>query len=158
MSDLIVTVLKVGYLALLWLLVLAAIGVLRRDVFGTRVLAHGSVVRKSSADGGRRPARGRSRGGPTRLRVTAGPLNGTTLALGASAILIGRAPGSTLVLDDDYCSNRHARIFPQDGRWWVEDLGSRNGTYLGTAQVTDPVPVEVGVPIHLGQTAIELQR
>ena len=62
------------------------------------------------------------------------------------------------MLDDDYCSNRHARIFPQDGRWWVEDLGSRNGTYLGTAQVTDPVPVEVGVPIHLGQTAIELQR
>lgn len=158
MSDLIVTVMKVGYLALLWLLVLAAIGVLRRDVFGTRVLAHGSVVRKSRSDGGGRPSRGRTRGGPTRLRVTAGPLNGTTLALGASAILIGRAPGSTLVLDDDYCSNRHARIFPQDGRWWVEDLGSRNGTYLGAAQVTDPVPVETGVPIRLGQTVIELQR
>src|SRR5699024_10461415 len=152
MSDLIVTVMKVGYLALLWLLVLAAIGVLRRDVFGTRVLAHGSVVRKSSSDGGARPSRGRTRGGPTRLRVTAGPCTGTRRPLGSSALLIGRAPGSTLVLDDDYCSNRHARIFAQDGRWWVEDLGSRNGTYLGEAQVTDPVPAEVGVPIRLGQT------
>lgn len=158
MSDLIVTVMKVGYLALLWLLVLAAIGVLRRDVFGTRVLARGSVVRQSKSDGGARPSRRVPRGGPTRLRVTAGPLNGTTLALGSSAILIGRAPGSTLVLDDDYCSNRHARIFFHDGRWWLEDLGSRNGTYLGSAQVTDPVPVDTGVPIRLGQTVLELQR
>ena len=158
MSDLIVTVTKVGYLALLWLLVLTAIGVLRRDVFGTRVLAHGSVVRKRSSDGGARLSRRSTKGGPTRLRVTAGPLTGTTLALGSSAILIGRAPGSTLVLDDDYCSNRHARIFFHDGRWWLEDLGSRNGTYLDSAQVTDPVPVATGVPIRLGQTVLELQR
>jgi len=157
MSDLIVTIIKVGYLALLWLLVLSAMAVLRRDVFGTRVLAHGSVVRKKS-DGGSRPSRSKKRGAPRRLAVTAGPLHGTTLALGSSAILIGRAPSSTLVLDDDYCSNRHARIFPQDGRWYLEDLGSRNGTYLGNKRVTAAVPVQPGAAIRLGQTVLELQR
>ena len=49
-------------------------------------------------------------------------------------------------------------LFFHDGRWWLEDLGSRNGTYLGSAQVTDPVPVPTGVPIQLGQTVLELQR
>ena len=46
-------------------------------------------------------------------------------------MLIGRAPECTLVLDDDYASGRHARLFPQDGEWFVEDLGSTNGTFLG---------------------------
>ncbi|SEE79892.1 FHA domain-containing protein FhaB/FipA [Ruania alba] len=160
MSELIVTLLRVGYLALLWLLVLSAIGVLRRDVFGTRVLARGSVLGTSK----RRPApapapaQQRPKGTPSQLRVTAGPLNGTTLQLGSTAVLIGRAPGCTLVLEDDYSSGRHARIFPGEGRWWVEDLGSRNGTYLGSTRVGEAVPVGVGTPIRIGQTVIELQR
>ncbi|MBK5249958.1 MAG: FHA domain-containing protein [Actinomycetales bacterium] len=163
MSELIVTLLRLGYLVLLWLLVLWAIGVLRRDIFGTRVLARGSVHtgRRSPApdDGARprRPARP-ARNAPSRLQVTGGPLNGTTLKLGESAVLIGRSPGCTLVLDDDYSSNRHARIFPSDGQWFVEDLGSTNGTYLGAAKVDGPVPVPVGAPIRIGQTVIELQR
>ncbi|UFU03108.1 FHA domain-containing protein [Ruania suaedae] len=159
MSELIVTLLRLGYLALIWLLVLSAIAVLRRDVFGTRVLARGSVLtgnRRPSAQ--QRSTGPRGRETPTRLRVTAGPLNGTTLQLSSSAILIGRAPGSTLVLEDDYCSARHARIFPDQGRWWVEDLGSRNGTYLGSTRVHEPVPVEMGTPVRIGQTIIELQR
>ncbi|UFU06643.1 FHA domain-containing protein FhaB/FipA [Ruania halotolerans] len=164
MSELIVTLLRVGYLALLWLLVLSAIGVLRRDVFGTRVLARGSVLSKpeSRTPGPPAPPAGqaqqRGKGTPSRLRVTAGPLNGTTLQLSSTAVLIGRAPGCTLILDDDYCSGRHARIFPGEGQWWVEDLGSRNGTYLGSTRVGEAVPVGVGTPIRIGQTVIELQR
>ncbi|QOR70867.1 FHA domain-containing protein [Ruania alkalisoli] len=160
MSELIVTLLRLGYLALIWLLVLSAIAVLRRDVFGTRVLARGSVLTgsKPRPSAQQRPAAARGSQNPTRLRVTAGPLSGTTLQLGGSAVLIGRAPGSTLVLEDDYCSARHARIFPDQGRWWVEDLGSRNGTYLGSTRVHEAVPVETGTPIRIGQTIIELQR
>lgn len=161
MSELVVTGLRLGYLVLLWLLVLSAIGVLRRDIFGTRVLARGSVHggRRSTTPAPEAGAPGRRpRGAPTRLQVTGGPLNGTTLKLGQSAILIGRAAGCTLVLDDDYSSNRHARIFPSSGRWYVEDLGSTNGTYLGSSAVTEPVPVGVGQPIRIGQTVIELLR
>lgn len=164
MSELIVTLVRLGYLVLLWLLVLSAIGVLRRDISGTRVLARGTLTGRASrkqADGAAAPRGGgrrRTRGQPTRLQVTAGPLAGTTLRLGENSILLGRAPSSTLVLDDDYSSNRHARIFPADGVWYVEDLGSTNGTWLGTSPVTGPTPVPIGTPIRVGQTVIELQR
>lgn len=162
MSELVVTLIRLGYLVLLWLLVLAAIGVLRRDISGTRVLARGTLTGRPSkgADGAAHPGRGSrgKRGVPTRLVVTAGPLNGTTLRLGENSILLGRAPSSTLVLDDDYSSTRHARIFPSDGTWYVEDLGSTNGTWLGTAQIDRPTPVTIGTPIRVGQTVLELRR
>ena len=64
----------------------------------------------------------------------------------------------TLVLNDDYASSRHARIFPQDGQWIVEDLGSTNGTYLDRQKVTRPMPVPLGVPIRIGKTVLELRR
>uniref|UniRef100_UPI001357ADF8 FHA domain-containing protein FhaB/FipA n=1 Tax=Puerhibacterium puerhi TaxID=2692623 RepID=UPI001357ADF8 len=96
-------------------------------------------------------------GGPARLVVVAGPLAGTSLPLTGSSILIGRSPGSTLVLDDDYASSRHARIFPQGDQWYVEDLGSTNGTFIGDDQVTAAVPLPVGVGVQIGRSVVELQ-
>ncbi|MFV0251998.1 MAG: FHA domain-containing protein [Beutenbergiaceae bacterium] len=162
MSELVVTLIRLGFLVLLWLLVLSAIGVLRRDISGTRVLARGSLTGRAPgrSDSGSAPGRKprAPRGQPTKLQVTAGPLAGTTLRLGENSILIGRAPSSTLVLDDDYSSQRHARIFPSDGTWYVEDLGSTNGTFLANNPVQAPTPVPLGSPIRVGQTVIELHR
>ena len=62
-----------------------------------------------------------------------------------------------LVLEDDYASGRHARLFPQGSRWFIEDLGSTNGTYLGDQQLTRALPVEPGVPVRIGKTVIELR-
>jgi protein phosphatase len=73
-------------------------------------------------------------------------------------ITIGRANDATLVLSDDYASSRHARLFPQNGQWIVEDLGSTNGTYLDRQKVTQPTPVPAGVPIRIGKTVLELRR
>jgi len=70
------------------------------------------------------------RGSPRVLVVTDGALKGSRLDLAQQQITLGRANDATLVLNDDYASSRHARIFPQDGQWIVEDLGSTNGTYL----------------------------
>ncbi|PFG39762.1 type III secretion system (T3SS) inner membrane Yop/YscD-like protein [Georgenia soli] len=159
MSELVVTLLRFGFLILLWLFVLAALGVLRKDLFGTRVTARGPgrsrPSRRTTADA--RPARP-PRNAPTRLVVTQGPLAGTTIPLGPSAVLVGRAPACTLVLDDDYSSNRHARFFPKDGAWWVEDLGSTNGTVVAGDRITQPVQVPPGTPVRIGQTLIELRR
>jgi pSer/pThr/pTyr-binding forkhead associated (FHA) protein len=91
------------------------------------------------------------------LVVTEGPLKGTTLPLAASPILLGRAQEATLVLEDDYASGRHARLFPQGSRWFIEDLGSTNGTYLADQQLTRALPVELGVPVRIGKTVIELR-
>lgn len=163
MSELTVTLLRLGYLVLLWAFVLSAIGVLRRDLYGTRIVNRRRPGRPAPAPAGTpavAPAaekpRGR-RGGPTRLVVTEGPLRGTTLPLGASAVLIGRAPSCTLVLDDDYSSSRHARVFPEGDQWLVEDMGSTNGTFLDEQPVTGALPVRAGSQIRIGQSVLELQ-
>ena len=167
MSELTITLLRLGYLVLLWVFVLAAIGVLRRDLYGTKIVQRGrrppaNVPNVSapppSAVPGRSAPFPRRDVGPRRLVVTAGPLRGTTLPLTSSAILVGRAPSCTLVLDDDYSSSRHARLFPQDGEWFVEDLGSTNGTFVGKERVTEPVALRVGSQVRVGQSVLELQR
>ncbi|MFC8190881.1 FHA domain-containing protein [Cellulomonas sp. NPDC057328] len=169
MSELTVTLLRIGYLALLWLLVLSAITVLRRDLYGTRIIDRrkapaarpaatpGEAPAPAAEPAPRTPRRTRG-GGPSRLVVTEGPLRGTTVPLGSSAVLIGRAPSCTLVLDDDYSSSRHARLFPQDDQWFVEDLGSTNGTFVGDHRVEQATPVPTGTPVRVGQSVLELQR
>jgi pSer/pThr/pTyr-binding forkhead associated (FHA) protein len=95
---------------------------------------------------------------PTTLAVTEGSLAGTTLSLMEAGVLLGRNPECTLVLDDDFASGRHARIFRRDGGWFVEDLGSTNGTYMGSSRLTEATPVEVGSTLRIGKTIFELRK
>ncbi len=167
MSELTLTVLRLGLLVLLWVFVFSVVGVLRGDLYGTRVKRRpaGSEERSSTAPEPRRAAPASGRGGraarkhPTRLVVTAGPLAGTTLPLRPAGTLIGRSPECALVLDDDYASGRHARIYQSEsGTWMVEDLRSTNGTYLGATRLTEPREVATGSVLRIGQTVLELQR
>ena len=161
MNELSLTIIRVAFLAVLWLFVIAAIGVVRTDLLGgPSTTARRSKARQAQAPRQSRPARPQrpGRGSPRVLVVTAGALKGTSLDLAQQQITLGRANDATLVLNDDYASSRHARIFPQDGQWIVEDLGSTNGTYLDRQKVTRPMPVPVGVPIRIGKTVLELRR
>jgi pSer/pThr/pTyr-binding forkhead associated (FHA) protein len=158
MNELTLTLVRVAFLAVLWLFVIAAIGVVRTDLLGGATTPRpGRASRAPRQNQPARPAKG-GRGTPRLLVVTAGALKGTTLDLSQQQITLGRANDATLVLNDDYASSRHARIFPQDGQWIVEDLGSTNGTYLDRQKVTRPTPVPVGVPIRIGKTVLELRR
>jgi pSer/pThr/pTyr-binding forkhead associated (FHA) protein len=160
MNELSLTIIRVAFLAVLWLFVIAAIGVVRTDLLGSSTGSRRSKARQPQAPRQARPAKPQraGRGSPRQLVVTAGALKGTTLDLAQQQITMGRANDATLVLNDDYASSRHARIFPQDGQWIVEDLGSTNGTYLDRQKVTRPMPVPVGVPIRIGKTVLELRR
>jgi pSer/pThr/pTyr-binding forkhead associated (FHA) protein len=161
MSELTLTMLRLGYLALLWLLVLSVVAVLRRDLFGTRITRRATPPQTPAGLGAIRAAPRPDSGAPALPRtlvVTQGSLKGTTISLGQAPILIGRAPECTLVLDDDYASGRHARLSLQRGTWMVEDLGSTNGTFLGRARVQDPTPVAPGSPVRIGRTVLELRR
>jgi pSer/pThr/pTyr-binding forkhead associated (FHA) protein len=160
MNELSLTIIRVAFLAVLWLFVIAAIGVVRTDLLGGPSTARRGRARQAQAPRQGRPARPprAGRGSPRVLVVTAGALKGTSLDLSQQQITLGRANDATLVLNDDYASSRHARIFPQDGQWIVEDLGSTNGTYLDRQKVTRPMPVPVGVPIRIGKTVLELRR
>lgn len=174
MSELTLTVMRLGFLAVLWLFVIVAVQVIRSDLFGTRVTQRGSrrdanrpqqAARQAAPPQQRQQAAppsggGRQRrGAPTKLVVSEGILTGTTVALQGQTITLGRAHDSTIVLDDDYASSRHARIYPdRDGQWIVEDLGSTNGTYLDRTRLTTPTPVPLGAPIRIGKTVIELRK
>ncbi|MEU3215254.1 FHA domain-containing protein [Streptomyces sp. NPDC006971] len=171
MSELTLTVMRLGFLAVLWLFVIVAVQVIRSDLFGTRVTQRGSrrntndarpqqARQNAAAPPQQRQQSGRQRrGAPTKLVVSEGSLTGTTVALQGQTITLGRAHDSTIVLDDDYASSRHARIYPdRDGQWIVEDLGSTNGTYLDRTRLTTPTPVPLGAPIRIGKTVIELRK
>ncbi|MEU0087259.1 FHA domain-containing protein FhaB/FipA [Streptomyces sp. NPDC054802] len=170
MSELTLTVMRLGFLAVLWLFVIVAVQVIRSDLFGTRVTQRGSrrgaeprpqQQRQNAAPPQQRQQAGgrQRRGAPTKLVVSEGTLTGTTVALQGQTITLGRAHDSTIVLDDDYASSRHARIYPdRDGQWIVEDLGSTNGTYLDRTRLTTPTPIPLGAPIRIGKTVIELRK
>ncbi len=163
MNALELTLVRIGFLAVLWLFVIAAVGVVRTDLFGPtsrrrkRASAAAAPVGRPARPAKSKPIR-TSRAAPQQLLVTAGSLAGTTLGLTDQQITIGRSDDATLVLSDDYASTRHARLFPQDGQWLVEDLGSTNGTYLDRQKVTQPTPVPIGVPIRIGKTVLELRK
>ncbi|GAB7103037.1 antibiotic biosynthesis regulator FhaB [Streptomyces phaeofaciens JCM 4814] len=171
MSELTLTVMRLGFLAVLWLFVIVAVQVIRSDLFGTRVTQRGARRESARPQTDRRqqappqqrqqPAAGgrRGRNAPSKLVVSEGTLTGTTVALQGQTISLGRAHDSTIVLDDDYASSRHARIYPdRDGQWIVEDLGSTNGTYLDRTRLTTPTPIPLGAPIRIGKTVIELRK
>jgi pSer/pThr/pTyr-binding forkhead associated (FHA) protein len=158
-SPLALQIMRFGFLALLWLFVLAAVRVVRSDLRTSgqpRVSVAPPPRRRGSrgADVNVAPLRPH---GPSHLLVTEGGLAGTRIGLTGAPVLIGRANDSTLVLTDDYASTRHARISLQDGVWFVEDLGSTNGTYHGQRKLDGPVPLEIGVPVRIGKTVLELR-
>jgi pSer/pThr/pTyr-binding forkhead associated (FHA) protein len=159
MNALELTLIRIGFLAVLWLFVIAAVGVVRTDLFGPSTRRRRQSAQLPAKQRAVKPKPVRpSRSAPQQLIVTAGSLVGTSLGLSDQQITIGRADDATLVLSDDYASTRHARLFPQDGQWLVEDLGSTNGTYLDRQKVTQPTPVPIGVPIRIGKTVLELRR
>ncbi|MGO3153210.1 MAG: FHA domain-containing protein FhaB/FipA [Galactobacter sp.] len=156
MAPLVVTLLRFGFLALIWIMILIVVMALRRDLGvgqRTRVAAGAAPTSAAPPAGPSEPERVI----PHRLVVLEGPRAGTELTLAASPLLLGRAQEATLVLDDDYSSGRHARLFPQGSRWFLEDLGSTNGTFIDENQLTRAQPVEPGQRIRIGKTVMELR-
>ncbi len=164
MTGLTLTLMKLGLLVVLWAFVLVSISVIRTDLFGaagSRLRAVRPTARPVSGavPVGQAAARPRRGGVPSKLFVSSGSLAGTSVPLGTQQITLGRAHDSTIVLDDDFASSRHARIYQDpSGQWVVEDLGSTNGTYLDRTKITGPAPVPVGVPIRIGKTVLELRK
>jgi hypothetical protein len=158
MSDLALTVVRLAFLALLWSFVVFTVIALSRDL---RQPAQSPRSGALAVPGPNRRSRRLPRPGrrtPTRLVVTEGELTGTVVPLGTTAITIGRAPDSTLVIEDDYASSRHARISLVESEWMVEDLGSTNGTWIERTRITEPAVLQVGSNLRVGRTTIQARR
>lgn len=114
----------------------------------------------AAADRGRR---GREPGptlppGPSTLTVQgSGDERPRTVRLAAS-MTVGRAPECELRLDDTYASQQHARLYAKNDAWFVEDLGSTNGTFVNDQKLAAPAMLQPGDKVRVGQTVMELRR
>ena len=159
MSELTLFLIRIAYLAILWIFVLSAISVIRSDMFGARVpeAVRGAEARKDKRDKRDKAPKVR-RGSPSHVIVTEGSNVGERAELAQAPILIGRGTDAQIRLDDDYVSTRHARIAASGDQWFVEDLGSTNGTYIGTVRITQPTTITLGTQVRVGKTIIELRK
>ncbi|HET6790823.1 MAG TPA: FHA domain-containing protein [Actinomycetota bacterium] len=80
-----------------------------------------------------------------------------TVRLSAS-MTIGRGPECELRVDDTYASQQHARLFAKNNSWFVEDLGSTNGTFVNDQKLAAPAMLQPGDKVRVGQTIMELRR
>ena len=70
---------------------------------------------------------------------------------------LGRNSRNSIVLNDTYVSSEHALLAWRDAQWWLEDLGSRNGTVLNDAPLTDPTVISAGDVLTIGGVQLKLE-
>jgi pSer/pThr/pTyr-binding forkhead associated (FHA) protein len=140
--------LELCLLALLWLFFLRVLRAVWTEVRGPAAVAPRATPTNGGGSSRRTP--GRKRGSPRLVIVDPKDRRGRAYDL-KDEQTVGRAAGCQITLDDTYVSQLHARIFTRDGTWFVEDLGSTNGTYLNTKRVsTTPLAVKRGDQIKIG--------
>lgn len=150
MTELSLTLIKLGFLVVLWLFVFSVMSVIKADLFGPKKQKVGKQPKAKS--------RKATKGIPRFLEIVDGPNAGQSVLLGNGPIILGRGTDAAIRLDDDYVSTRHAQFFTQGGRWFVEDMGSTNGTYIGQQRLTTAVEIGVGNSVRMGKTIVELRK
>jgi len=161
LSELTLVLIRFAYLAILWIFVLSCISVIRSDMFGARVARQGSdgpSRQERRARAKQQKSSKPRRGVPTQVVIIEGGNKGETVSLDDAPLLIGRGNDAAIRLDDDYVSTRHARIASSGDQWFVEDLGSTNGTYIGSHRLTQPTTLQLGSKVRIGKTTLELRK
>jgi FHA domain-containing protein len=130
---------RIAFLVLIYLFLIRAFGVLQRSLAAERVEGRplGTLVVERS---------------PSRQ-----PRVGERLPLRASNA-IGRDAGNDIPLPDEAASARHAKLDVEDGEWWIEDLGSTNGTLVNGVRITKREKLRAGDEIAIGRVALRLDR
>ncbi len=133
-------ILRLAFLGLLYLVLFAVVRVLLRDLR--------SAARQSSAELGRLVV----------VRCPSGdPAPGTVFVLDA-VTTIGRDVNNSIVVDDAFVSGVHAALTYRGRAWYVEDLGSTNGTYVNGLRVVEPTLLGFGDAVVVGETQFRLDR
>lgn len=176
MTELTFALLKYGFLILLWVFAWLAVRSLRKDIESFSPRPSRSRQRRkrrahqassATANAMAEPQRSNvfsprptaSGNEPTLLVIIDGPLAGSSIPLNGEAITMGRSASNTVVLDDEFVSSRHARIYPDaaSGQWVIEDLGSTNGTIVNDQRLNVPTILPPRMPVRIGATTFELR-
>jgi pSer/pThr/pTyr-binding forkhead associated (FHA) protein len=116
--------------------------------------------------------------GPVEIMVINGPFDGQVIRLNAPnnrftdfgpGYLFGRRESCDFPLPyDRWVSGRHARLYAENGKWYLEDLRSTNHTYIGLtrpdhsfagkAQIQGPQEVSVGTMFQIGRIWLRIQK
>jgi pSer/pThr/pTyr-binding forkhead associated (FHA) protein len=157
-SPFVLAVLKYAFLALLYFFVFRALRAVALEVSGRAAARRGAGAHTAQY---RQPskAKGRARGKTPTVVVVKGE-DGKKIASHplSETVQIGRAEACHVRIDDRYASQFHARLYPRNGSWYVEDLGSTNGTYLNRHKLTGSAEVHAGDVVRIGKTMLELRR
>ena len=158
MPPIFLLLVKVAFLVILYLFVARAVRAVTLDVFGPRASRRRPRNRPSA------PTRPVPRTGPGRparrlpKELVVSDEGGRRTVPLKDSLTVGRAATCDVVVSDTYVSNVHARIFQRDGGWWLEDLGSTNGTYMNRTRVSSPTAIGPGDEVRLGKATLELRR
>lgn len=172
LTELTFAILKYSFLVLLWVFVWFAVRSLRRDIEIFSPKKSRSFKNKyrrkpsnSSSENNQNNIVSRNEEfnklseNPTLLVIIDGPLAGSSFPLEPSGVTLGRSANNTVVLNDEFVSSHHARVyFNQSVKSWVlEDLGSTNGTMIGHNRVNEPVVLQPRTSVRIGATMFELR-
>ena len=149
MPEIVYVVLRYAFLALLYLFVFLVIRMVYREL---KPAAPRPVPPRASAKtprGGRK-ARLVMASETGRKRQASWDLEGD--------VTIGRAPECAVSVDDEFASNLHSKIYKAEGRYYVEDLGSTNGTYVNGRRIHYPTELRNGDRVKIGRTVMEFRR
>jgi pSer/pThr/pTyr-binding forkhead associated (FHA) protein len=142
------TILKYLFLALIFLFLARAVRAMYLEISGPR------TPRAPSAPPA---ATGRAGKPPDKVALLAGGEKPRVFEL-RDELILGRSGKCHIVLGDTYASQVHARVFSRNGQFFLEDMGSTNGTYLNSRKVTTATPVNRGDRARIGRTELEFRR
>jgi len=160
-SELALFLIRIGFVAVLWIFILSLLSVIRADLYGRRVIS--KIARQnapqltagSAASLGIEDVEGFD---PSEIAVLTGRTAGNNILLeGKKEILIGRAPSSDMVIGDEFASSMHAKLVHVGSDWVLQDLNSTNGTHLDGKKLTTPETIRPGMTIRIGTTTFELR-
>lgn len=155
MPEALLTILKFLLVALVYLFFFRVL----RAVWAEVTAAPAAAPTPSPAPAPQRAARPQPQPAkPARLKVIEPPESrGAQFDLG-DELTIGRADGCRIRLDDSFTSQLHARVFNRDGQFFVEDLGSTNGTFLNGSKIASAAPLKRGDRLKIGKTTLEVTK
>ena len=156
MSELALTILRVGFVALLWLFLVFLLYVLWQGLKTQdpiRMIEENWPSTSASGFFKRLILRVK----PSELVVCSGTSQGLRIPLDVDTISIGRSSDNTLILDEEFISDHHAAVRKLDDRWVIEDQASTNGTWLRGERVTLAKPIKVGTYFSVGDVVIEVR-
>lgn len=137
MADLILTLLRLIFLALVYLFVWQ--------------VARSIGSHLGLGGGGRR-----RRAGNRVVFVRSETQTGLDVVV-TDAVVFGRSPDADVLIEDPYASEFHLRLQARDGKLLLSDLGSTNGTYVNGRRVTVPVELRIGDAVQVGKTVMEVR-